>query len=215
VDCKAHWDHVYQTVAPDRVSWFQPQPTLSLELIRRVAPRSTAAILDVGGGASTLVGHLLENGYRSVTVLDLSSTALSAARQRLGERGAIFTWLEADVLGVALAPSAYDVWHDRAVFHFLTDPEDRRRYAAQVHHAVRPDGYVIVAAFGPDGPTVCSGLPVVRYAPAALHAELGEGFHLVESTREQHRTPAGRSQEFIYCLFRFARRAERQLQHGV
>lgn len=205
MDRKAHWDRVYQTVASDQVSWFQPQPTLSLELIRRVAPRSTAAILDVGGGASTLVDHLLESGYRAITVLDLAPTALSAARRRLGQCGASVTWLEADVLGIALASSAYDVWHDRAVFHFLTDPDDRRRYVAQVRHAVRPDGHVVLAAFGPDGPTVCSGLPVVRYSPAALHAELGEGFDLLDSARETHRTPAGRSQEFIYCLFHFAR----------
>lgn len=202
MDPKNHWDQVYRTVAPDQMSWFQPEPAVSLELIRHVAPDPASSVIDVGGGTSALVEHLVLRGYHALTVLDLSPTALAAARRRLGDRGTTVTWLEADVLTATLPASAYDVWHDRAVFHFLTDPEDRRRYVAQVRHALRPGGFVLVAAFGPDGPTHCSGLPVVRYSPERLHAEFGRGFELLESAQEEHHTPSGKSQQFIYCVCR-------------
>lgn len=200
MDRKAHWDHVYRTVATDQASWFQAEPAVSLRLIRQVAPDPAAAIIDVGGGASTLIDHLLEAGYQRLTVLDLSPTALAAARSRLGQRAGTVSWLDADVLTIPLPAAGYDVWHDRALFHFLTDPADRRRYVAQVAHAVRPGGHVIVAAFGPDAPDRCSGLPVVRYSSQALHVEFGRGFRLLESVTEEHRTPAGRSQAFVYSL---------------
>ena len=160
---KAHWETIYKTKRPDQVSWFQQEASLSLALIRRIAPDSTAAIIDVGGGASTLIDGLLAAGYRELCVLDLSPTALAEARRRVGPTGAAVTWLEADVLGAGLPPSAFDVWHDRAVFHFLIEAADRARYVAQARRTVRPGGYVLVAAFAEDGPTQCSGLPVARY----------------------------------------------------
>ena len=197
---KNHWEGVYRAKAPTEVSWYQPEARLSLELIRRVAPDLEAPVVDVGGGASTLVDGLVGAGYRAVTVLDLAPTALSLARQRLGALASRVTWIESDVLTAALPAREFAVWHDRAVFHFLTDPRDRARYVAQTQRAVRPGGYVIVASFGPDGPARCSGLPVQRYSPEAMHAEFGADFRLLDSVREDHHTPAGVTQAFVYCL---------------
>ena len=179
-----------------------------MSLIRRVAPDRSAAIIDVGGGASTLVDGLLVEGYSSVTVLDVSSAALAEAYERLGGDAARVTWLEANVLHAALPASAYDVWHDRAVFHFLTEAEDRGRYVEQVRRSVRLGGHVIVATFASDGPTKCSGLEVARYAPEELHGEFGSDFQLVDSAREEHHTPTGVVQPFIYCLCRVGTRSE-------
>ena len=200
MDSKAHWETIYKTKRPDEVSWFQREATISLALIRRIAPKSTSAIIDVGGGASTLVDGLLATGYRNVSVLDVSSTALAEVRRRLGRAGADVSWLEADVLGADLPQAAFDVWHDRAVFHFLTAEADRARYVAQARRAVRPGGYALVATFAHDGPTHCSGLPVARYTSSALHQEFGVGFRLLESVREEHLTPSGARQAFVYCL---------------
>jgi SAM-dependent methyltransferase len=202
MDVKEHWDHLYRTKRANELSWYQPEARLSLDLIRRVAPDLTAPIIDVGGGASTLVDGLLAAGYQAITVLDIAPTALGVARQRLGPRADRVRWLAADVLNVALPASMYAVWHDRAVFHFLTQPEDRARYVAQVRHAVAAGGYVIVASFAPDGPTRCSGLEVMRYSPLAMRAALGAGFRLLDSVREDHRTPSGTIQAFMYCLCR-------------
>ena len=162
-----HWERIYRTNDPKQVSWYQPEPQLSLDLIRRVVSDYEAPIIDVGGGASALVDGLLNAGYRNVTVLDLVPSALAIARRRLGSRAGRVEWLAGSVFDVRLHPSAYAVWHDRAVFHFLTDPADRARYVDQARRAVRPNGHVIVASFGPDGPTRCSGLDVVRYSPEA------------------------------------------------
>ncbi len=197
---KSHWENVYGTKAVESVSWYQPHALRSLELIRRVAPNKDARILDVGAGASTLVDDLLDAGMTRVSVLDISAAALAAAQHRLGARAQQVRWIEGDITSVDLEPASVDVWHDRAVFHFLTDPEDRAAYVRQVRRAVRPGGHVIVAAFGPDGPLQCSGLPVVRYAPDALHAQFGNAFELVEHQSEDHRTPAGAVQHFVYCL---------------
>jgi SAM-dependent methyltransferase len=202
MDIERHWDSIYRVKAPTEVSWYQPEARLSLDLIRRVAPDGAAPIIDVGGGASTLVDGLLEAGYRAVTVLDIAPTALARARERLGERARQVTWVTADVLTASLPAAGYAIWHDRAVFHFLTDPRSRARYVAQTRHAVRAGGYVIAASFGPDGPTRCSGLEVVRYSPEAMHAEFGAGFRLLDSVREDHHTPGGTVQAFIYCLCR-------------
>ncbi|MCS6786081.1 MAG: class I SAM-dependent methyltransferase [Thiobacillaceae bacterium] len=204
MDVKAHWETVYTRKAPTEVSWFQPHAERSLGLIRLARVTPAARIIDVGGGASTLVDDLLAAGYRDVTVLDVAAHALAAARERLGARAAEVRWIEADVLTVGLPRHGYDVWHDRAVFHFLTDPADRQRYVRQVLHAVRPGGIVIVATFAPDGPERCSGLPVVRYDPQGLHAEFGAPFELIMHEREAHHTPAGAVQQFIYCLCRKA-----------
>jgi SAM-dependent methyltransferase len=197
-----HWERVYQTKGSSGVSWYQPEATMSLDLIRRVTPDIDASIIDVGGGASTLVDGLLDAGYRRVTVLDWAASALEAAQQRLGERASLVTWIESDVLTAPLPPHAYDVWHDRAVFHFLTDAHDRARYVAKLRDAIAPGGYVIVASFAPEGPTRCSGLEVVRYSPETMRAEFGKGFQLLDSVREEHHTPSGVTQAFVYCLCR-------------
>jgi len=202
MDSKAHWEQVYRTKRPAEVSWYQSHILRSLDLIRRVSPPPKGPIIDVGGGASTLVDDLLDAGYRDLTVLDLSTTALAAARTRLGPRAAAVQWMDADVLEAPLPRAHYNVWHDRAVFHFLTAEADRARYVAQVRAAVRPGGYVLVATFADDGPTRCSGLEVARYTPESLHAEFGAAFRLLTSEREEHLSPGGVRQAFIYCLCR-------------
>jgi len=199
VDRQHHWENVYRNKASDEVSWFQPHAASSLRLIRESGVGLDAQIIDVGGGASVLVDNLLDAGYRHLTVLDLSESALAEARKRLGARASQVSWLASDITQASLPANAYDVWHDRAVFHFLTDPADRARYVEQVLHAVKPDGRVIVATFGPGGPLQCSGLDVVRYAPDALHAEFGTSFRLLRHESEVHQTPTGKEQEFVYC----------------
>lgn len=196
---KSHWEHVYESKPANSVSWFQEHAALSLDLINSIGASPESSIIDVGGGAATLVDDLLSRGYRRVSVLDLSGNALRVARQRLGERAASVDWIEGDIRTVALPAQAFDVWHDRAVFHFLTDPADRAAYVEQVMRAVKPGGHVIVATFGQDGPTQCSGLPVVRYSPGGLHAEFGAAFRLIEHLSEAHRTPMGTLHHFIYC----------------
>jgi SAM-dependent methyltransferase len=205
MDPRTHWDTIYRTKLPHQVSWFQAEPRASLDLIRRAVPDVNAAIIDVGGGASTLVDGLLSAGYRRLTVLDLSPSALEAARVRLGPGAGDVTWIEADVLTADLPPGDYDLWHDRAVFHFLTAAADRARYVDQVRRALEPDGHLLVATFADDGPTRCSGLPVVRYTAAALAEEFGEGFRLITGAREEHVTPSGVAQAFVYGLFRMAK----------
>jgi SAM-dependent methyltransferase len=199
---KSHWEKVYSTRPATEVSWFQEHAELSLKIIRDAGVATSAAIIDVGGGASRLVDDLLASGYGNVTVLDLSGAALAAARSRLVAAADKVRWLEANVLDARLPLQAYDVWHDRAVFHFLTDVNDRRAYVRAVLRAVRPGGLVIVATFAEDGPTRCSGLPVMRYGPDDLHAEFGAPFQLLGHERETHRTPAGSAQKFVYCFCR-------------
>ncbi len=203
MDSKAHWERIYRTKAPDQTSWFEPAATLSLELVRRIAPTRDEAIIDVGAGTATFVDGLLDAGYRRITVLDLSAAALAQARQRLGDRARAVDWREADILHARLPGRAFDVWHDRAVFHFLTEPADRRRYVAQVRDSLRPGGFALVATFAADGPSRCSGLDVARYSPNGLHAEFGPDFELVASERQTHVTPWGTPQAFTYCLCRF------------
>src|SRR3954469_3223916 len=164
-DPARHWQTVYETKAPDEVSWFQREPRLSLSLITRVAPSLHARIIDVGGGASTVVDGLISAGYTNVTVLDLASAALQQARKRLGPDATRVTWSVSDLLNATIAPASIDVWHDRAVFHFMTRAEDRSRYTSQVQRSVRPGGHVLVATFAEDGPPRCSGLDVARYSP--------------------------------------------------
>jgi SAM-dependent methyltransferase len=202
IDLKQHWEDVYTTKPADRVSWFQEHPRVSLDLIRRTGVGPDAPILDVGGGASTLVDDLIAEGYRDLTVLDISAAGLGVARRRLGRAGDRVRWLVADVTRADLPAAHYHLWHDRAVFHFLTDPGDRERYVRQVAASVRPGGHVIVAAFGPEGPTRCSGLEVARYSSEALHDEFGPAFELVEHVEEAHHTPFGTDQQFVYCYCR-------------
>lgn len=199
---KEHWEKVYSTKATDEVSWFQEHAALSLKLIRDAGVSLTASIIDVGGGASTLVDDLLSNGYENITVLDLSGAALAKAKARLGGRASCVQWLEANVIEAELPALAYDVWHDRAVFHFLTTAEERHAYVQAVLRAVKPGGLVIVATFAEDGPTKCSGLPVMRYGANELHAEFGEPFLLLGHEKESHHTPGGNEQKFVYCFCR-------------
>lgn len=199
MESKSHWDRVYSTKSADAVSWYQPEATLSLNLICDLAKKADAQVLDVGGGASNLVDGLLSRGMTQIGVLDISAEGLDVARRRLGQEARQVRWIEGDVTTVKLEPSSVDIWHDRAVFHFLTNPTDRAAYVAQVRRAVRPGGHVIVAAFAPDGPLECSGLPVVRYDPEGLHAQFGSHFELLEHLEEEHKTPLGTVQHFIYC----------------
>ncbi|HET9822399.1 MAG TPA: class I SAM-dependent methyltransferase [Burkholderiaceae bacterium] len=196
---ESHWNAVYRRKRADEVSWYQPHAERSLALIEAIAAGRPARVIDVGGGASTLVDDLLARPGLDVTVLDIAPAALAVAQARLGPLAARVHWRVGDVTAIDLPAQAYDLWHDRAVFHFLTDPAQRAAYVAQVRRAVRPGGHVIVAAFAPDGPTQCSGLPVVRYAPHELHAQFGGAFELVEHLDEVHRTPAGAVQHFVYC----------------
>ena len=199
---KAHWEHVYSSKATDSVSWFQEHADLSLHLIEETGVATAAAIIDVGGGASTLVDDLLAKGYSNLTVLDLSRAALLAAEVRLGTGARMVSWLEADITKANLPANAFDVWHDRAVFHFLVSAEDRRAYVQNVVRSMKPRAHVIIATFAEDGPTRCSSLPVVRYSPSELHAAFGELFTLVQHKREMHHTPSGTVQPFTYCHFR-------------
>lgn len=201
---KSHWEQVYGSKAPDAVSWYAPHLAESLAYIRQAGADLDAAILDVGGGESTLVDDLLDAGYRRIEVLDLSEQALAVCRARLGERAAQVRWCAGDVLEMELALNSVDIWHDRAVFHFLTDPAQRRRYVEQVLNALKPGGFAIVGTFGPEGPTECSGLPVARYCSDGLHAEFGAPFQLLEHATHLHTTPWGSTQQFVYC---FCRRA--------
>lgn len=199
---KEHWEKVYSIKATTEVSWFQEHATLSLKLIRETGVPASTSIIDVGGGASTLVDDLLANGYEKVTILDLSGAALAVAKNRLGSRSARVQWLEANVLEAKLPMHAYDVWHDRAVFHFLTRAEERHAYVQAALRAVKPGGLVIVATFAEDGPTRCSGLPVMRYSANELHAEFGASFQFLGHERESHHTPGGDEQKFVYCFCR-------------
>jgi ubiquinone/menaquinone biosynthesis C-methylase UbiE len=201
VDAKAHWENIYQSKAADQVSWFQSIPERSLALIAEMNLAKTAPILDVGAGASTLVDHLLDRHYANISLLDISEVALSVTRQRLGEAAARLTWLEGDVTRIPLPAAHFAVWHDRAVFHFLSDAESQARYIDQVARALQPNGYAIIATFAHDGPTMCSGLPVTRYDVQQVQAAFGERFMLVHSSHETHLTPWNSEQKFLYCAF--------------
>lgn len=203
-DLRAHWEAVYGSKQPTEVSWYRPHLEISRELIEAAAPDRDSRIIDVGAGESTLVDDLLAAGYRRISVMDLSAKALEVTKARLGARAAQVEWLCGDVLTFPFPHHALDVWHDRAVFHFLTQPEDRGAYVRQVARAVKDGGHVIVATFGPEGPTQCSGLPVARYGPDALHDEFGSDFTLVDHRTELHPTPKGAIQQFTYCYCRVA-----------
>ncbi len=197
---EAHWNAVYTEKADTEVSWFEQTPETSLALIGDTGVGTAAAIIDIGGGSSRLVDAMLQEGYRDVTVLDLSERALENPKARLGERGAQVAWIVADI--TAWTPDRQDdVWHDRAAFHFLTDAADRRAYVATLTRALHPGGHAIIGTFALDGPERCSGLPIVRYSPATLAEELGPSFRPVAETRHEHRTPAGRVQRFQFARF--------------
>lgn len=202
MNTKTHWEQIYGTKTPTQVSWYQEHARFSLQYIRNTGIRKTDAIIDVGGGASTLVDDLIADGYQHISILDVSAAALQLARQRLGRHAAQVNWIEADITRSDLPEQAYDLWHDRAVFHFLTQVMDRQRYIDTVRHSVRVGGHIIMATFAPEGPERCSGLDVVRYSPESLHREFGGDFEVVDSTHETHHTPFGTEQKFIYCYCR-------------
>lgn len=198
---KQHWETAWAGKPHRELSWFQSVPTRSLELIERADIQKTEPVIDVGGGASPLAGCLLDAGFSDVTVLDVSGTALERSREDLGDRAARVNWIEADV--TRFEPGRrYALWHDRATFHFLTDPTDRRRYAQALHAALRPGGQAIIATFAPGGPRKCSGLDIVQYDAERLAAELGSGMECCEERLEFHLTPGGKEQKFGFYRFR-------------
>jgi 2-polyprenyl-3-methyl-5-hydroxy-6-metoxy-1,4-benzoquinol methylase len=202
MDSRSHWENVYFTKAPQAVSWYRPHLEKSIEIIEKTAPDRSTSIIDIGGGESTLVDDLLARGYEDLTVLDISSTAIEVAQQRLGDAAKMVEWIAGDITNVNLPPQSYNFWHDRAVFHFLTTADQRSAYVRQVEKAVRSDGNLLISTFGPEGPTKCSGLEVVRYDADSLHREFGVRFRLLESFKEVHNTPFGTTQQFLYCLCR-------------
>ena len=204
MDERKHWDRVYERRAPDQLSWYRPHLEQSLSLIDQAQLSADAAIIDVGGGASTLVDDLLERGYTRITVLDISTKAMAPARERLGARAASVSWLNGDVTRVEVPEHEFDFWHDRAVFHFLREEEARARYVAAVRRAMKPGGHVVVATFGPAGPERCSGLDVMRYSADEIHSQFGRAVRKLSSFTEVHQTPSGTEQEFVYCFCRMA-----------
>jgi len=201
IDRKTHWENVYANKSALRVSWYQENPVLSLQLIRNTQLAHNAAMVDVGGGASTLVDRLCEAAYTNVAVLDVSSNALAHTKARLAEKANAVEWFEEDVTSFS-PPHRFSLWHDRAVFHFLTAKFDRDKYISVLKQALEPDGHLIIMAFAIDGPVKCSGLDIVQYDVNKLMAELGQGFELVETGYEVHLTPSGGEQKFAYFHFK-------------
>ena len=195
-----HWNRIYSTKGDDQVSWFEPLPAISLKLMAAAGLNEDTCVVDIGGGDSRLVDHLAGQGLDCLAVLDVSGAALDRAKSRLGALGSSLEWIEADVTSDwSLKPM--DIWHDRAVFHFLTDPDDRARYRRHLLETLKRGGSAIVATFGLDGPEKCSGLPVIRYSPETLSEELGDALELVESVVHAHQTPWGATQSFQYSRF--------------
>ena len=197
-----HWENVYRNKEFDAVSWYAPHLSESLRLIQELCPDSTASVIDIGGGESTLVDDLLRSNYLDVSVLDISATAIDFTRQRLGPKAQDVSWRVGDITQYDFGSKQFDLWHDRAVFHFLTEPSARRAYVELVRRSVKPGGHVLMATFGPDGPLKCSGLDVVRYDDQSLHYEFGEGFQMLGSEIAEHNTPMGTRQQFLYCWCR-------------
>jgi SAM-dependent methyltransferase len=200
VDGESHWNRTYQTKRPGEVSWYEPRPERSMQFIRRVCP-PPAHVIDVGAGASTLVDALLEAGYVRPLALDISATALDESKARLGARSALVDWIVADITRATTLP-AVDLWHDRALLHFLTDAADQRAYARLAAQTIRPGGHLVAATFAPDGPERCSGLPVQRHDGRSLASLLGPNFELQSEEREVHHTPSGAEQRFCWSILR-------------
>ncbi len=198
---KDRWEQVYSTKPTEKLGWYKPHLQTSLSWIKELGLAMDAPIIDVGGGASTLVDDLLGKGYRSITVLDISKKALSLVKARLGERADLVTWLEGDITSVDLPTHHYELWHDRAVFHFLTAPEQQRKYRDNLLKALRPSGHLIIGTFAPEAPPRCSGLPVQRYSPKQIESALCSEFELKRDHKELHVTPGGVEQMYLYCHF--------------
>tara|TARA_B100001013_G_scaffold248944_1_gene154499 strand:+ start:208 stop:828 length:621 start_codon:yes stop_codon:yes gene_type:complete len=197
----SHWEDIYASKNLKNVSWFQSHPTQSLNIIHRSDIPKKANIIDVGGGASNLVEELLKEGYENISVLDISSNALTTTQRRLGERSKQVQWIIADVLTVDLPLQRFDLWHDRAVMHFLTNINDRKTYRSKVLASLKPGGFIAILSFAEDGPDHCSGLPVQRFSIDALTNEFGKNFYLVAGEKFSHFTPSGMEQKFVFCLF--------------
>jgi SAM-dependent methyltransferase len=204
MDARSHWEQVHATKDPRQVSWFSPHLVRSLELIERAAPDRLASLLDVGAGQSTLVEDLLGLGYENISVLEISQTALDGLKARVGQAGRAIRWICGDVTETELPEASFDLWHDRAVFHFLTEAGQRRAYVERVRRALKPGGSLIVSTFGPSGPERCSGLATMRYDASSLGSEFGDGFSLVESSLDLHETPSGAVQQLLSCWYRFS-----------
>lgn len=202
MDRKEHWEGVYQSKPANRLGWYKPQLQTSLTLIRDLDLDKDAPIIDAGGGASTLIDDLLDDGHRSITVLDLSASALAQSKTRLGERAGSVTWLVGDITTAELPVNHFEVWHDRAVFHFLTDDQQQRQYRDNMLAALKPGGHLIIGAFAPEAPPKCSGLPVQRYSLELLVETLGDEFELLRQHKELHVTPGGVEQMYLFCQFR-------------
>lgn len=200
-DLKIHWEKAYAAGAPERLGWYQRHLQTSLELIAGTGVDVRAGLIDVGGGASTLVDDLVDRGFEDVSVVDLSGKALSLAQARLGSRASKVRWIEGDIAAVELPPARYELWHDRAVFHFLTAAEQRRGYIEQLRRSLRPTGHLLLGVFSLDAPPRCSGLEVRRYSPELLQQEIGAGFCLKEQRLEEHVTPGGVRQIYLYARF--------------
>jgi SAM-dependent methyltransferase len=198
---KPHWEQIYVSKPADKLGWYEPHLRTSLTWIQEAGLAKNANIIDVGGGASTLVDDLLDEGYERVTVLDLSHEALKSVKTRLGPRADQVTWLEGDITSITLPEKRYELWHDRAVFHFLTDAEQRKKYADNLLRALKPGGRAIIGTFALEAPSKCSGLPVVRYGPETLRRMLDSGLSLLKHHKELHLTPGGVEQMYLYCLF--------------
>ncbi|MBX3292917.1 MAG: class I SAM-dependent methyltransferase [Acidobacteria bacterium] len=199
---KEHWETVYQMKGRDEVSWFREHLDTSLKMISNTGVGKDASIIDVGGGNSTLVDDLLDSGFVDISVLDISANAIDGSKKRLGTKAKGVDWIVADITTAELPVEKFDVWHDRAVFHFLTDENDRRKYVELVIRSLKPEGHIILASFSLEGPKKCSGLDVMRYSPETMHSEFGRPFQLVASQSETHNTPFGTTQEFVYCYCR-------------
>jgi SAM-dependent methyltransferase len=199
---KDHWEQVYSTKPTERLGWYKLHLQISLTWIKGLSLPLDAPIIDVGGGTSTLIDDLLDAGHRSITVLDISEKALSSAKARLGEKARLVTWLDGDITSVDLPIQFYDLWHDRATFHFFTTIEQQRKYRDNVLKALRPGGHLVIGTFAPEAPPRCSGLPVQRYSAEQLADTLGGEFELKRHHKELHITPGGVEQTYLYCLFR-------------
>jgi 2-polyprenyl-3-methyl-5-hydroxy-6-metoxy-1,4-benzoquinol methylase len=200
-DYKSHWEGVYSEKAVEEVGWYKPDFDVSMSLIAEAASDRSARIIDIGGGASLLIDALLDEGYENLAVLDIAASALDHAKRRLGDKAAAVRWIVADITEAAEL-GTFDVWHDRAVFHFLVEATDPQKYANLVRRTVPVGGHVIISTFSPSGPGKCSGLNTCRYSSESLAAELGQGFELVKKESETHVTPRGKSQEFMYAMLR-------------
>jgi len=199
---KDHWNNIYASKATDAVSWYQNVPAVSLDIINGLPLEKSSPIIDIGGGASNLVDHLVKSRFSDITVLDIAENALAVSKKRLGDAANSVHWIASDITQAHFKPEQFKLWHDRAVFHFLTKAEDRQAYIEQLNQALDADGVALIATFALDGPEKCSGLEIVRYSPELLSKTLGDKFELIKSNKENHQTPAGNQQAFVYCLFK-------------